>query len=209
MIYYWQVHLTDMDKNQSQILAFLHEAEKLKSVLRHSWMSSGRRESTAEHTWRMAVMAMVLHPHLKQRPDLFKSLKMVLVHDLVEVYAGDVPAWKKDKSQKHGLEVRAMEKLSRFLPGKQGRDISALWKEYQLHQTKEARFAKALDRLEVLIQHGEADLKYLRRDEFKFNLVYGVADCNYDPYLKQFRQQLNRDFLKIYKKHKINKKLYL
>jgi putative hydrolase of HD superfamily len=193
---------------QKQILNFLHEAEKLKSVLRHSWLSGGRRESTAEHTWRMALMALVLHPYLKKKPDLFKTLKMVLVHDLVEVYAGDVPAWKKDKSDKHELELFAIKKLAKTLPKKQGMEISALWQEYQRYKSPEACFAKALDRMEALIQHEEADLKYLRKDEYKFNLLHGLAECSYDPYLKKFRQFLNEEYLKIYKKNKINKKLY-
>ena len=198
---------------QKQILNFLHEAEKLKSVLRHSWLSSGRRESTAEHTWRMALMAMLLQPYLKNKPNLFKTLKMVLVHDLVEVYAGDIAIWKRIKSAnltllKHKKEQQAINKLVKFLPSSQGREIKELWMEFETRKTKEAKFAQALDRLEVSIQHQEADVKYLTKTELRYNLVGGQKECEYDPYLKKFRQNLNSNWLKIYKQNKINKKLY-
>lgn len=199
--------------HQKQILNFLHEAEKLKSVLRHSWLSSGRRESTAEHTWRMALMAMLLHPYLKKKPDLFKTLKMVLAHDLVEVYAGDVAIWKRLKSGKLKLlkqrkEQEAIKKLSRMLPGKQGKEIKDLWLEFESRKSSEAKFAQALDRLEVKIQHQEADIKFLRKTEFKYNLIGGEKDCAYDPFLKNLHQSLVKDWIKIYKKHNINLKLY-
>src|SRR6266404_5368867 len=133
-----------METPSHSIIKFLHEAEKLKSVLRHSWLSSGRRESTAEHSWRMALMAMLLHPYLKYKPNLFKTLKMVLVHDLVEVYAGDIAIWKKDKSAKLTLlkeqkELRAINKLASMLPGKQGGEIKALWMEFEGRKSKEAK----------------------------------------------------------------------
>lgn len=200
--------------SNKQILTFLHEAEKLKSVLRHSWLSSGRRESTAEHTWRMALMAMVLHEHLKIKPDLFKTLKMVLVHDLVEVYAGDVPKWKSVKSVKLSLaklkhETAAIIRLSKLLPGKQGREIKSLWLEFEAKKSEEAKFANALDRLEVKIQHQEADIKYLTKTELRYNLIGGKIECSYDPYLKKLWEDLNDNWLKIYKKHKISKNLYL
>lgn len=199
---------------QKQILDFLHEAEKLKSVLRHSWLSSGRRESTAEHTWRMALMAMVIHPHIKNKPDLFKTLKMVLVHDLVEVYANDVPAWKKYSSRKLVLRVRqreskAIRKLAKLLPGEQGGEIESLWLEYENKGTPEALFARALDRLEVKIQHQEADFKHLNKTEIRYNLVGGKKETEYDPFLKELWQGLSNNWLGIYKKRKVDKKLYL
>ncbi|HYV33397.1 MAG TPA: HD domain-containing protein [Candidatus Limnocylindria bacterium] len=195
-------------KNLNNILSFLHQAEKLKSVLRHSWLSSGRRESTAEHTWRMALMAMVLRDGLKKKPNLEKTLKMVLVHDLVEVYAGDIPAFKKDKSQKRKLELLAIVKITKNLPPKPKQEITSLWNEYGERRTLEAKFAKALDRLEVLMQHAEADIRFLNKTEFKFNLLHGVAECEFDPFLKSFRKKLSQDFIKIYKSKNVSPKLY-
>ncbi|MCL5666755.1 MAG: HD domain-containing protein [Patescibacteria group bacterium] len=191
-----------------QILSFLHEAEKLKSVLRHSWLSSGRRESTAEHTWRMALMAMLVHPYLKRKPDLFKTLKIILVHDLVEVYAGDSVAWKKDRSQKDNLEKQAIIKLEKLLPGKQGSGVRKLWQEYQTYKTREAKFAKALDRLEVKIQHQECDFKFIKKSEIKFNLIHGLKNCEHDPFLREFWQLLKQNYIKQYKANKVDPKLY-
>lgn len=74
-----------------KILKFLALSEKLKSELRHSWLSNGRRESVAEHSWQMAIMSMLIHPHLEKPVDLEKTLKMILVHDLVESITGDTP----------------------------------------------------------------------------------------------------------------------
>lgn len=195
-------------KSQKNILTFLHEAENLKSVLRHSWLSSGRRESVAEHTWRMALMAIVLHQNLKNKPDLLKTLKMVLVHDLGEIYAGDIWAFKKAKANKLKLEEAAIKKIVKSLEPKIRKELIKLWQEAEAGNTKEAKFVKALDRLEVLIQHNEADIKHLNRKELKFNFVHGLEQCAYDPFLKNMRQLLNKEFLKNYKKHKVDPKFY-
>ncbi|MDE2311723.1 MAG: HD domain-containing protein [Patescibacteria group bacterium] len=198
---------------QKNIIRFLHEAEKLKSVLRHSWLSSGRRESTAEHTWRMALMAMLLHPYLKRKPDLFKTLKMVLVHDLVEVYAGDMAIWKRVRSAKltatkQAQELAAIGRLAKTLGGKQGRELKKIWLEFEARKSPEALFAQALDRLEVKIQHQEADVKYLTKAELRYNLVGGQKETAYDPFLAEFWLGLRDNWLLIYKKHRVSKKLY-
>lgn len=81
-----------MRSDGQKIIDFLHEAEKLKTVMRHSWLSSDRRESVAEHSWRMALMAMLMQPHLEHEVDLLKAIKLTLVHDLVETNYKDNPA---------------------------------------------------------------------------------------------------------------------
>lgn len=153
-------------------------------------------------------MAMLLHPYLKNKPDLFKTLRMVLVHDLVEVYAGDIPAWAKDKSHKRAAEGRAMKKFAKILGNKQGQDLYRLWKEYQDSQTLEAKFAKALDRLEAKLQHQEADVKHLNRREIRFNISHGQKETEFDPFLKAVWEELRGNWYKIYKKHKINPEFY-
>lgn len=192
------------------ILNFVHQAEKLKSVLRHSWLSSGRRESVAEHSWRVALMAMTLHPYLqkKNRPNLEKVLKMVLVHDLPEIYAGDHFAWKGVKKGRHEAESKGLKKLLQFAPKGASKEVCRLWMEHEETKTKEAKFVRALDKLEALIQHDQAGVKKLNKKEFRLNLVYGLKDCEYDPILNELRQGLNKSFLKSYKKYKINIKLY-
>lgn len=153
-------------------------------------------------------MAIVLHQNLKNKPDLLKTLKMVLVHDLGEIYAGDIWAFKKAKANKLKLEEAAIKKIVKSLEPKIRKELIKLWQEAEAGNTKEAKFVKALDRLEVLIQHNEADIKHLNRKELKFNFVHGLEQCAYDPFLKNMRQLLNKEFLKNYKKHKVDPKFY-
>jgi len=191
-----------------QIVQFLHEAEKLKSILRHSWLSSGRRESVAEHTWRMALMAMLLNKYLDKGVDLLKTLKLILVHDLVEINYKDNPAFKNQPKDKSHQEQKSLVKLTKGLPIKLGAELVKLWQEYQANKSPEARFAKALDKMEVLLQHNEAGLKFLTKKEYSFNLYHGLEQCEYDKFLKEFRQLINDDFLRNYKKNKVSPKLY-
>lgn len=142
------------------VLQFIHVAEQLKKEMRHSWLSNGRQESVAEHTWRLTVMAMALEPYLKQPLRMEKLLKMLIIHDLVEVYAGDIPAFEKSnrKEQKHANEQRAIERLQQLLGGVAGQELYDLWQDFESRETYEAKVANAIDKLEVQIQHNEANL---------------------------------------------------
>lgn len=185
-----------MKKNTEQIkiLKFLHEAEKLKTLLRHSWLSSGRRESVAEHTWRLLLMALVMNGYLRKKVNLEKVLKILVVHDLCEVYAGDTWSWKPKKHQdgKHERERVGMEKLLKLLPKKQALEIYNLWDEYGKAKTPEAKFAKSLDKIEVKIQHNEGDIKHWNKKEKWFNLASGEEWCKFDKFVRSF-WQLARD----------------
>jgi putative hydrolase of HD superfamily len=191
-----------------QVIDFLHQAEKLKTILRHSWLSSGRRESVAEHTWRMALMAMLLHSYLDKEVDLLKTIKMILAHDLAEINYKDNPAFKKLPHDMVAQERKSLSKLTRSLPRSLGIELMSLWEEFEAGISAEAHFAKALDKMEVLLQHNEADIKYLTKKEFAFNLEYGIEHCSYDNFLQNFRAIMNQEFLKNYKKNKISKELY-
>jgi putative hydrolase of HD superfamily len=191
-----------------QLLEFLHDAEKLKTVLRHSWLSSGRRESVAEHSWRMALMAMMLNQYLKAPTDLLKTLKLTLVHDLVEVHYQDNPAFKKQPDDKAEQERKALTKIVKPLPRQLAKELMDLWEEYEARATPEAKLATALDKLEVLIQHNEADVKYMNKKELAFNFTHGVDKCAYDSFLNDFRALLNDEFIKNYEKNKIDPKHY-
>lgn len=191
-----------------QILDFFHQSEKLKTITRHSWLSSGRRESVAEHTWRMALMAMVLQPYLKKKVDLLKTIKMILVHDLVEVHYKDNPAFKKPPIDKSLQERKSLSKLTKSLPTKKASELTKLWEEYETGKTPEALFAKAMDKTEVLLQHNEANIKFLTKKEIPFNLVHGKEYSEHDNFLRLFRESINEETLKHYKKHKIQKELY-
>ena len=193
-----------MNKTQElkNILKFLHEAEKLKLVLRHSWMSTGRRESVAEHSWRMALMAMVLAPKLGHKINLEKVLQMILVHDVCEAYAGDHWGFMPAKKDKFLLEKKGLAKILRTTDKKFAANVMSLFVEFETGKTPEAKFAGALDKLEVMIQHNEAKLKTWNKIERPSNLVYGDKESAYNPVLKQFRHLIKLESIKKLKNNK-------
>jgi putative hydrolase of HD superfamily len=171
-----------------RILDFLALAERLKSELRHSWLSSGRQESVAEHSWLMALMALLMHRHLARPVDIEKTLKMILVHDLVEAEVGDVPFFDtgERKRLKAAREQQAIAKIRAALDPAAGQEIHDLWQEYEAKATAEARFATALDHLEVQVQHNLAD--FSTWEPIEYDLVYTKMDapCAADPFLAAF-----------------------
>lgn len=142
------------------ILQFLHIAEKLKMEMRHSWLSNGRQESVAEHTWRLTLMAMTLEPYFTQPLNMEKLLKMLIIHDLAEVVIGDIPAFEVStrKEEKHAAEDKAMRELCATL-GEHGDNLYTLWQEGEAKQTYEAKVANAIDKLEAQLQHNEAAIE--------------------------------------------------
>ena len=170
------------------ILEFLGFSERLKLELRHSWLSDGRRESVAEHCWQMALMAVLMHRHLGRPVDIARTLKMILVHDLAEAEAGDIPVFEisERKRAKAKLEAAAMDRIRASLPEPVGDEVVALWQEFEARRTPEARFAGALDHLEVQVQHNLADLATW--EEVEYDLVYTKMDaaCAHDPFLADF-----------------------
>lgn len=145
-------------------LKFLHVAEGLKRELRHSWLSDGRQESVAEHTWRVALMAMAIEEYLPQKVNSERLLKMIIIHDLVEVYATDIPAFDtmnniKVKEQKRQNEMKAIEKIRNLLGNDTGQQFYDLWFEFEHRKTYEAKVGNALDKLEAQIQHNEAAIE--------------------------------------------------
>ncbi len=170
------------------ILDFLGFSERLKLELRHSWLSDGRRESVAEHCWQMALMAVLMHRHLQVPVDIARTLKMILIHDLAEAEAGDIPYFEVSdrKRDKAALERAGMETIRRMLPDAVGREIVALWEEFEAGETPESRFAGALDHLEVQVQHNLADLATW--EPVEYGLVYTKMDasCAHDRFLVAF-----------------------
>ena len=187
-----------MDNSLSGILHFLHKSEGLKRELRHSWLSDGRRESVAEHTWRMALMAIVLHQEVDPSIDLGHLLEMIIVHDLGEVYAGDYQVFGKDVPEnKHELEEEALTKLLQTLPGYTKKRILDLWNEFESRKTPEAKFGVAMDKLEVLIQHNEASTKTYLPGEGEFNLTYADDKVAHNQILQEFRELVRLETKKI------------
>jgi len=170
------------------ILNFLLFSENLKKELRHSWLSDGRRESVAEHSWQMALMAILMYSYLEHPIAIEKTLKMILIHDLVEAEVGDIPFFENTdrKTAKQALEQKAIEGIRNQLPPPIGQEIYDLWYEFEEKETIEAKFAKALDHLEVQIQHNFASLDTWIPIEY--DLVYTKMDdsCSHDAFLVEF-----------------------
>jgi putative hydrolases of HD superfamily len=138
-----------------QQLQFILEIDNLKNVLRRSYLiDSGRRENSAEHSWHLAVGAMVLAEHAKEQIDVSKVIRMVLVHDLVEIDAGDTFIYDDAANVgKAAREQQAANRLFGFLPEDQAKSFMALWREFEDRQTSEAKFAFALDRLMPILHN--------------------------------------------------------
>jgi putative hydrolase of HD superfamily len=135
-------------------LAFLREADRLKSVLRQSRIIDGsRRENSAEHSWHLALMGFVLHDYAPAGADLGRVTAMLLVHDLVEIDAGDLFAYAGAPAQarQEAAERAAADRIFALLPAGQAGEVRALWDEFEERRTPEARFARALDRLQPML----------------------------------------------------------
>jgi putative hydrolases of HD superfamily len=173
------------------ILAFLRSAERLKTVTRSGWTSAGQRESVAEHTWRLCLMAMVLYGR-DDRIDLGKLLRMCLIHDLGEAIGGDIPAPEQARDGAGGKAARERDDLLELihpLPDEARAEITGLWDEYEAAESAEARLAKGLDKLETILQHTQGS----NPDDFDyaFNLAYGRQYTAADPLLAALRQRLD------------------
>jgi putative hydrolase of HD superfamily len=139
-----------IDGRLGQQLAFLIEVDRLKTVLRASPLAAAeRRENDAEHSWHLALMVPVLAEYADEPIDVGHTIRLVVVHDLVEIYAGDTPLYDdKLRVDQAERELAAADRLFGLLPEDQAREFRALWDEFEARVTPEARFAKAIDRLE-------------------------------------------------------------
>ncbi len=144
----------DTDRLSDQI-RFILEIDKLKGVLRRSYLVGvDRKENSAEHSWHLAMMAMALVEHANEPVALARVIKMVLIHDIVEVDAGDTYCYDTEGSaEKEEKERGAAERLFGLLPPDQGSELRALWEEFEARQTPDAKFAAALDRLMPLMHN--------------------------------------------------------
>ena len=173
------------------VINFIKEIEGLKSVTRTAWTKEGRRESTAEHSWRLAMLLMLLEEDFKD-VDINKAIKMSLVHDLGELYDGDISALiQEDNNVKANMEQKAMNRMLKVLPENIRHTIYDLWKEYNDCSTKEAKLVKAMDKLETIVQHNQgsnpSDFNY------EFNLQYGKQYFKDDDRLMKMRNIIDED----------------
>ena len=142
------------DRLEQQI-AFIVEIDRLKSVVRQNYLADGsRRENTAEHSWHIAVMGLILSEHAAAPVDQARVLELLLVHDLVEIDAGDTFAYDSVGEQtKAAREQAAAERIFGLLPAPQAERLRAAWDEYEASETPEARFALSLDRLMPMLHN--------------------------------------------------------
>ncbi len=161
-------------------LAFFRAAAALKDTLRNSWTRTGRRESVAEHSWRLTLMAVALEDELPGI-DHKRLLQLLILHDLGEAIAGDIPAPLQNGSDKTAVERADLARLLAPLPAPAAARLAALWEECAAASTPEARLAKGLDRIETVLQHVEGanppDFDYA------FNLGYGREHTDRHPLL--------------------------
>ena len=164
----------------SSLMEFFHAAERLKNELRHAYKSNGLQESVAEHSWRVCLMTMFLSETI-EGIDRHKCLKMALIHDLPEIFAGDAYRLDLEKQAgRHEKEKAALEKLVKLLPDGTAGEITMLWLEFEAGTTREARLVRLIDRLEVLVQHNESDIAKWSRLEKQ--IQYGLAEKHAEYY---------------------------
>ncbi len=164
----------DNAENLGKIFDFMRKIEKLKSTLRYNETTSGRKESTADHSWRLALFAFVVADELQLEIDINRAVKIALVHDIAEALTGDIDAiliaeGKVLVEDKNTQEETAIKELKETLPEEIGEEIFGLWNEYEESKTKEARFIKALDKIETLTQLAESGYKTYDKPQFIAN----------------------------------------
>lgn len=170
-------------------MSFSAVLEKLKCNVRHSWTSTGRRESVAEHSWRLAMYAMLLE---KDFPDLDmgKVIRMCLIHDWGEAVTGDIPAFIKTGADKK-TEEEAVEAMLALLPEDIRSGVALLFDEMRRQETEEAKLYKALDRMEAVVQHNEADIRTWLPLEYDLQMRYGELETSAFPLTRDLKKAAN------------------
>lgn len=167
----------DRERFEKQ-LKFILEIDKEKEIYRQTHISGGkRRENDSEHAWHLAVMTWLLSEYSNNEIDVAKTMLMTLIHDLVEVYAGDTYAYDlKGKETQEKREKEAAEKIFGILPEDQGKKLRAIWEEFEEYETAEARFAHTMDNFQPMLlndsngggdwlEHGVARRQVEKRNE--------------------------------------------
>ena len=172
-----------------KLLEILSVAEQLKCRTRHCDTSSGRRESVAEHSWRVALMAMLMEDEFPEL-DIDKVIRMCLIHDLGEAFTGDIPAFLK-KSEDGEKEEAILERWVGDFPAPYNAEWLALLQEMDALETGEAKLYKALDNLEAVIQHDESDIASWLPLEYELQLTYGRDKVAFPPYLQGLKAEID------------------
>ncbi|MDF2888936.1 MAG: phosphohydrolase [Lacrimispora sp.] len=186
--------------NPEQLIEFLGILEKLKCNTRHNWTTNGRQESVAEHSWRLAVLAMLMEDDFPEL-DMNRVIHMCLIHDWGEALTGDIPAFIKtgaDEVEEAGAIKTLLEKLPETLAS----GFSAMFEEMLDLTSEEAILVKALDKTETLIQHNEAGTGTWLPLEYDLNLTYGNEVCGHFEKTQQLRDKVREHTLRIMKEER-------
>lgn len=141
--------------------AFIREIDKEKFIGRQTYLSDGeRKENDAEHAWHMAVMTLLLSEYANEEIDVLRTISMILIHDIVEIDAGDTYAYDEEgKKTQREREEKAADRIFGLLPMEQGEKLRGLWEEFEARETKEAKFARAMDNFQPLLLNAATDGK--------------------------------------------------
>lgn len=177
-----------------ELLDILSVTERLKDAVRHCYTSGGRRESVAEHSWMMTVMAFFMRDEFPDA-DMDKVIEMCIIHDLGEAFTGDIPTFEKTKED----EKREEDLLSdwiKTLPAGYAEKMQLLYEEMEEQKTQEAKIYKAIDKLEALIQHNMSDLSTWLPLEYDLQKTHGNDKVGFSEYMKELRAEVLKDTLK-------------
>ena len=173
----------------TELLSILSVAEKLKCNTRHCYTSSGRHESVAEHSWRIALMAMLIGPEFPEA-DMNRVIRMCLIHDLGEAFTGDIPTFDKtaaDTDQEDALFAQWVQTL----PEETKQEFSGLLAEMNAQETPEAKIYKALDKMEAVIQHNESAIATWIPLEYDLQLRYGAENVKFSPWFQSLKAEID------------------
>ena len=175
----------------AELLAILHTAEGLKDVTRHAYTSRRRHESVAAHSWRLCLMAFFLRDEFPE-VDMDKVITMGLIHDLGEIFTGDIPTFLKTAADTE-KEDDLLAQWVATLPAPYRAELAALYAEMNALETAEAKLYKSLDKLEAVIQHNESPLDTWSDNEYSLNLTYATDTVAWSDYLTALRGAIREE----------------
>ncbi len=166
---------------------FIAEIEKLKTIYRQNGILGGeRQENSAEHSWHISIMAIILEEYCKEKLNIIKVIKMLLIHDIVEIYAGDTFLYDTDERENiKKTEEKASEKIFGLLPKEQKDEFISLWKEFEENNTNESRYAVVLDNLQPILNHYFTNNQNIKKKKLTKSQI-----INKKYFIKDFSEEL-------------------
>jgi putative hydrolases of HD superfamily len=154
-------------------IEFIVEADKIKNIVRMNYTASGSHmENDAEHSWHLALMAILLSEYANIKIDVLKVVKMILIHDIVEIDAGDAYVYNDEaKALQYAKEVKAADRLFNILPEDQAKEYRALWDEFEARETAEAKFAAGIDRMHPMLMNYSSNGRSWKENKISAEMV--------------------------------------